>query len=375
MSSNKKNIITSPEKQWVIDVVSRKKPVLSSQLETSKIVSEALRNGMGALTYQYINDDNIECNDGMKLQFKKSAYHTLIQNTRIKHVWDELLKLCADNNFETLPLKGIFLSQYIYSDMVLRPMSDIDILLNPEEAEELYIQLIGLGAKTSDPDYIRKRTTTDHHLPGLTYKGVYIELHRSLMSLDATYKLSNELIWNNTISYKGTDTIEPNINLIYFSLHLYYTTLRGGIRLSWLYDLMIFAESEHFTKSEGNFIKTLKALKMEAPIIGILKAAEDIFDYEFTFADTSNLNSKNKSIYKRILFLVNNEESVSGTDYSYELALERLKNTKGLNNKWQFIKERVFNKNGNIDTFKRITLVSSRMLGMVKQKLRNMLRF
>jgi len=375
MTTNKRNTLKSHEKQWILDVISHRSPEYASKLEINKVVSEAFKNGLGSLCYQYIIDDKIDCPNDLLSALKNGSFNTLIQNTRIKHIWDELSQLCVSNNFAFLPLKGIFLSQYIYKDMALRPMSDIDILLHPNDAEDLYLQLIELGASSSEPDYVRESETTDHHLPGLTYKGVYIELHRSLMSLDATYKINLQTIWNNATTFNNTQTIAPNINLIYFCLHLYYTTLRGGMRLSWLNDIIIFSKHEHFCNTEEDFMNTLQKLNLETPIIGILRATEDIFDYTFTFIESHKLSKKNKSIYKRILFLVNNEEEVSGTNYSYEVALERLKNTDGIANKWRFIQKRIFNSDSGLDTSKRILLVSSRMLGMVKQKISNLFRF
>jgi hypothetical protein len=190
-----KKLIKSAEKQWLLDILSNKKPEWNDALDVEELLEVSIRHGLSAVLYQTIMDDDIVCSAALKAGLKKAYFSNFIRNTNISRVWEELRGLLDEQGYQYIPLKGIFLSQYIYSDMTLRAMSDIDVLLYPDDAEEFYVQMLEKGAASAEPDYVRKETT-DHHLPGLTYHHVYIEIHRNILPNDASYLIPLELLWS-----------------------------------------------------------------------------------------------------------------------------------------------------------------------------------
>ena len=238
-----KQPIKSIEKKWIIDVLSQRSPEFNEAMDVKVIIDVAVKNGLGAALFQQLNDSKIECPDTLRSELKRAYFTNLVRNTNISNAWKELKEILEIHKMKYIPLKGIYLSQYVYKDPTLRAMSDIDVLLTRNDADKAYNHLLKLGATSSEPDYQPDDTTTDHHLPGLTYKGVYIELHRGLFPDDSTYNIVYKDIWNNLVQQEDTMTIHPHLNLIYFCLHLYYTVKRGGLRLSWLYDFIVYSQS------------------------------------------------------------------------------------------------------------------------------------
>lgn len=373
MASNR--AINQGEKKWIIEVLGNQHPLWPDALDEQNTVQIAMQNGVGALLFNAINEQKLDCTPDVKALLKKAYFTNLMRNANIEQVWKELIEIMSHKHFRYIPLKGIYLSQYVYADSTLRAMSDIDVLMMPHEADSLYLELIQKGADSAEPAYQPYSVTTDHHLPGLTYKGVYVELHRGLFPVDANYNLPVELIWQHAGRQGHTLSIHPHMNLIYLCLHLYYTIKRGGLRIGWLYDFIVYSRSDEFKRCDGDFMQQVHDLNCTEPVLGLLYATEEIFGHQFDFIEHGQSSNVIRSVKKRVFYFLNHQGE-GGTDYSYEIALERLKNTKGWAAKLTFIKDRLYRheNSAHID-LRRVCTISVRLLGMLRQKIISFFRF
>ena len=153
-----------------------------------------------------------------------------------------------------------------YGDAGLRPMSDIDVLVSPDNAEKAYHLLLKAGFQ--GPTSFVDNPLSDHHLPPLSYQGQTIELHRYLFPPFSKYYINERVIWEHTQDYHMGDTtvlgLKPAFHALYIATHLYYTYRRGGMRLSWFYDLKIV--DELLVDCHPNEINQLvRDLKIELP--------------------------------------------------------------------------------------------------------------
>lgn len=370
-----KSVIQSTEKRWLVEVLANKQPTWPINCDGPGAVQIAVQNGVGALLFQTISEQKLDCPPEIKAELKKAYFTNLMRTANIEQIWKELKGEMAQQQLSYIPLKGIYLSQYIYADSTLRAMSDIDVLMKPQEADRLYLSFLEKGAVSAEPGYQPYKATTDHHLPGLTYKGVYIELHRGLFPTDANYNLPVEHIWHQAVRQEHTLSIHPHLNLIYLCLHLYYTVKRGGLRIGWLYDFIVYSQSDEFRQCEGNFMQQLYDLDCAEPVLGLLYATEELFEHHFNFIEHRIEGKIIRSVKKRVIYFLNHQ-SEGGTDYSYEIALERLKNTKGLAAKLAFVKERILKRDNNSQSIlKRMGTLSIRTLGMLRQKIISLFRF
>ena len=80
-----------------------------------------------------------------------------------------------------IPLKGIFLGRRYYPDRAMRPMSDIDILIAPEESEAV-LRLLNSSGYSHRPDQELHGPSTALHFPQYVHfeRNVIVEIHTSL---------------------------------------------------------------------------------------------------------------------------------------------------------------------------------------------------
>lgn len=357
------------EEKWVIEWIKGKNTIPHNSNDTFYIHSFAKKNGLAPYLYFQLKKHQYDIPTDLEKLLKKEYLTSLLRNTKIQSVWKELNNIFKANQLKAVPLKGIFLSKFIYEDPAHRPMSDIDILFANDQVNKAYDLLLKEGGKILHENEAAHDEKTGHHLPGINYKGVLIEIHKSLFPLDTNYQLPLNEIWPSLMQYKDTITLNPLHNLIYLCLHAYTTMQRGGIRLSWFLDVILLCQSDYIKINIDIFIETISRLKVEQPVIDVLLKTEFVFGYKFNFIPDSYQKSfSEKQKRKFILFIHNSNQQK--TNYSYVIAWERFKNTSGIKNKAIFIKSVLLSKRdkGFPSLLKRIGTLTHRTLGMIFKK-------
>lgn len=100
----------------------------------------------------------------------------------------ELIEACAGRVGELTLLKGIWLSDRLYPQPHLRPMRDVDVMVEPERVGEVESVLLELGYEPrpeGSPDQYR----THHHAVPYCHPatGVWFEVHRRLLPARGLY--------------------------------------------------------------------------------------------------------------------------------------------------------------------------------------------
>ncbi len=115
--------------------------------------------------------------------FRSQALLALSQRAEL----DRTVALLRAGGFAPLALKGAWLSRYAYPHPALRPLRDIDLLLDPDSVIPAFARLEAEGCRQIEPselplaDLIR----TDKHLPPLLSPGgTVVELHHHLWEPD-----------------------------------------------------------------------------------------------------------------------------------------------------------------------------------------------
>ncbi len=213
----------------------------------------------------HVNIDNIEY-DSMRLapffhyQIMKNGLKSVHEKRlkvlykfwwlKTKHLSDQLEICCGilkKNNIDPIVLKGGSI-MYYYPDPVLRPMSDMDILIpynNVEDALSL-LKTIGYTWKNRELKFIRKfpKATFDfYHAIGLKHEklGIELDLHwrvGSILSYEFTEKL-----FNNVFEHPGiSSAFRPKL-----AYDICLTILHGVIsknrdNLNWIIDILIVGQ-------------------------------------------------------------------------------------------------------------------------------------
>ena len=133
-----------------------------------------------------------------------------------------------------IPLKGVYLSEWLYTDIALRMFSDIDILVKPQDAEVVLELLRKLGYKASKSPGVSEFTDRHeeivHYLPmvrGSVSVEVHIKLHRS----SKHYAINTEAVIENchksTLHGLPVHAMELHDLLIHTCVHI-DKHFRGG---------------------------------------------------------------------------------------------------------------------------------------------------
>ncbi|MBK9240231.1 MAG: nucleotidyltransferase family protein [Acidobacteria bacterium] len=154
-------------------------------------------------------------------------------------------------SIRVLALKGAALAHLLYPSTALRPLSDIDLLVEPRQAEHAQGVLASLGF-AADPRPPDRRFVGHHHLPPalLVQDGVFIqvEIHRDALSADTPGSLTL-----NEQSYARRQAFTIGGRTAYAFGHeemLHHLTRHAAeraslFRLIWVTDIVAYATRFH----------------------------------------------------------------------------------------------------------------------------------
>ena len=353
------------EEHWILSALSGTSLPFKKSFYQDYIVHFANKNGFSPYLYYLSTQKQVQLPNDLILELKKAYFTSLLRNTKILSLRDELTELFLANKLRPVLLKGCTLATSIYPDPSLRPMSDIDMLFLNDDAEKAHQLLLSHGGLCNSIEREHDKRT-GHQLPGIMYKGILIEIHRTLFDTDLNDTIPNQYL----IKHLNTDQseIDPELNFAYLALHAYHTMRRGGIRLSWFFDLILLSQKHIINKSY--FFEIIKDLNIEKPIREIIAKTEFIFPIQFDFIPQKfrlNLSPNEKGALIKLI----HQSDQQNNKYSYELALERFRNTKGIPNKLIFIKSVLSNNTGgSTNAIKRFFIVSTRLLQFGFNKLK-----
>ena len=318
----------SPEELCLIECLFREKETVAVSIDEKKLLDTATKNGLSQLFYK--NDYSKKLSDEAQKRLKDEYYFNLGKNATFQLIASEITQKLNEKNIPVIFLKGISLISEVYKDIALRPMSDIDIMTPSQHVYDAW--------QTINPNAVemkRNDVQTGHHLPGFNYRGIYIELHRSLLSLDLKYKIPDKEVLNNLKRLEDFNalTLNPVHQIIYLILHIYYTYIQGGLRLGWFYDLKALQHKYEDQITLENVEKLSNYLKIYKPVRKMLV----FFTVLFPESRLSiNLSKKDKKEALKMIKMLQSSDSMK-MEYSYGYAWERFSQTKGLKNKCLFL--------------------------------------
>lgn len=222
--------------------------ILKVGLDWPVVKASAHRLGVGPLLYKhlsqekyahYVPDDVI---DFLKRSYRKQA----IRNLRIYSQISRILDSMNQADVPIILLKGAFLAKWVYGDIALRPMSDIDILCREKDAETVKKRLIGLGycqeITYNSPLHEKIAAEKSKHMPPFSKnRATRIEVHINI--LGKTPGVSEEMtrLWETAIpaDLNGLRaySLSPEYQALYLSVHLFQHVMSGSTVLYWFCDI------------------------------------------------------------------------------------------------------------------------------------------
>ena len=209
--------------------------LLTRPFDQERLVDMAVREGTAGLLYKNLKKaDVLGYLAHQQIQHLQSAYYLTVRfNLKLIHDLKEVLQQLNRKNIKVVLMQGIHLLHQIYTDIGLRPLTDIDLWVLPESRDSVDKVLIKLGFE-KDPVYpnIFKKDSTIIDI------NTHIIWADRLKSRRMLLKTSQEDLFRNcqALDFEGEIAfgLSQVDQVIYLSLH---AIKHYADRLIWLVDL------------------------------------------------------------------------------------------------------------------------------------------
>lgn len=228
------------------------------------------------------------------------------RNKQILHQLEEIVSILNFANIEPLLLKGIAsLIEKDYEHIGIRYLSDIDIMVHPEDIEKAYALLMDAGYKKANVDMVIHESY--HHLWPLEKDGmpVILELHRRAMGGYSTFEY---IPFSPNTSYRINDTDFSNTWVFNPTYKLYHTFLHTEVDddnynfkyldLRHLYDFTVLSKKYYHEVDWDELERLIKSLELTNNFQSYLYMAKRLF----SLTTPLTVNTKRvRNDYKKIL--------------------------------------------------------------------------
>ena len=151
-------------------------PAAPEGLSLSELYKLAKYHSVANVAYYALERNGTELTTELKKQWSALRDKAIVADITLQADYEELCGAFAQQGIRLLPLKGILMKS-LYPQSDYRTMSDIDILIDAENAERVRAVMEGLGYETADFGH---DVHDVYHKPPLTS----IEVHRELFGAE-----------------------------------------------------------------------------------------------------------------------------------------------------------------------------------------------
>lgn len=289
-------------------------PLLWENLDWQYFVDSAGKERVGSLIYNRIREEGWEhllpeqaLNCLQAIYYSHSRYNTLIYEE-----FNLLAFALKKENIRFVPLKGIFLAQNVYGNAALRPMTDIDLLINKGDVNNCIRVLEVLGYKII---LGQKRELANPYAYSITLirekggelRGFSIDLHWHILNSSWMMglfagKFTPEVIWAQTQS-TAIDGIEalalsPEYLVINLCLNVFN---QGFSRLIMLSDIARVLE-KYGNKDFLDKVKISAEALGFSNVLGLVLALVQTRD-DSEFQHWQNLKKLNSYCFPAVLYI------------------------------------------------------------------------
>ncbi len=209
--------------------------LMSQNMEVDHLITTVIKEGLVGLLYKNLLEadllNSISFEQSKKLE--QIYYQLLYTNLNLTHALKAVLHRLHQKNIQVVLLQGIDLLQQVYGDLGLRPMTDIDLWVLPEDHPGFIEIMKGEGFKR-DPVY-----------PNTFRKGATIfDIHTHILWADRIparkliIRNGEEALYRKTriikIEGQSARCLDPYDQVLYLSLHVLKHYVN---RLIWLVDI------------------------------------------------------------------------------------------------------------------------------------------
>ena len=253
------------------------------------VLKYSANDALITVLYLYLESQKIAAPAQVKERLKTAYLNNLRRNLFINSRLEEILKHLKQEKIEVLLLKGIYLANAVYEDIGLRPMTDIDLLIRPQDLKDIEKSVFDLGFH-HDKDYgPGGYVKTDPSYP------IALDLHSEIWYVDRL-----DEIWRNSrkINLAGSWARIMSVEdaLIYQAAHT--AVYHGSLRPLWLFDIAKIILRYQNSLDWQSIKRKIKGYNLEIPFYFLFKRLKK--DFRLTQPEIELTYKKAKSLQYRI---------------------------------------------------------------------------
>lgn len=166
------------------------------------------------------------------------------RNIRLFHELDIVLSALQEENISVVPLKGAWLAESAYDDIVQRTMGDVDLWIRRDDLDAARRVLGSLGyswhSREDRPQELQDALTGETQL--IKKNAPLLELHWNIFRgewVRHTARIEERDVWNRTIAFKGemVRQLSPEDAILHLCVHLAVNHQMSSTGLRTLLDL------------------------------------------------------------------------------------------------------------------------------------------
>ena len=177
-------------------------------------------------------------------KLRQSYFITMTRGMLLYNSFGKVTEILHEAGIKAVALKGIHLAEWLYEDIGLRQMSDIDLLVSNEDGRKSIAVLENNGFKSNHnkvSDMILEQSGIVHYQPMM--KGdVSVEIHINLHKKEKIYQLNPDdfieraqpIVLNKSKSF----VLEIHDLIIFLCTHLDKHFVKGDMQFTGFYDLV-----------------------------------------------------------------------------------------------------------------------------------------
>lgn len=212
-----------------------------ADLDWEYLIEKSLRQGIIPILHYVLSRKETKAivpEEAWK-KLEETYYSIASANILFKEEFGRAMSSLDEAGIEVIILKGMVLGLVVYSDLSLRPMNDVDVLVHKEDCRRVREKLLQMGYEdqTSGPEDFLKKLAKNVTMD--------IDVHTDLLNITRvktrgkTHKLNIEDFWKRAISIEKDRRewriLSPEDNLLDLCLHL--VLHHGFSKLIWAIDI------------------------------------------------------------------------------------------------------------------------------------------
>ena len=224
-------------------ISTREGELQSLTLDAPTLVHHCARHGLSAYVADALERAKVTLPPGEQQQLTADARATVAQGAKNKRLLLSVVDALAARGITPIVLKGYGLAVRLYDSPLVRPITDVDLLVLPQELPLVHQVLEALGL-SHRPDPSLGEVLEEHHHEAFAGPAGLVEVHFRLFAGFgmATYDDSavQARAWSSTLERRAVRYLSPEDEFLYLAVH---AANHAFLRASWLVDLQRFARA------------------------------------------------------------------------------------------------------------------------------------